>query len=66
MKYVVYALIILAIASIVFNAFKLNFSNLLAGESQIAVISIIAALCGVILLSILLISYKIKEKNELN
>ena len=64
MKYVVYAIMILGIASIVFNAFKLDFSNLLAGESQIAVISIIAALCVVILMSIMLVSYKIKEKES--
>jgi len=64
MKYVVYAIMILGIASIVFNAFKLDFSNLLAGESQIAVISIVAALCVVILMSIMLISYKIKEKQN--
>lgn len=64
MKYVTYGVIILAIASIVFNAFKLNFSHLFAGDSQVAVISIVAALCVVILMSILLISYKIKEKQE--
>ncbi len=64
MKYVAYAIIILAIASVVFNAFKLDFSNLLVGESQIAVISIIAALCVVVLMSILIMSYKIKEKQE--
>ena len=64
MKYVVYAIMILGIASIVFNAFRLDFSNLLAGESQIAVISIIAALCVVILMSIMLVSYKIKEKES--
>lgn len=64
MKYAAYGIILLAIASMVFNAFKLDFSNPLAGESQIAAISIIAALCVVVLLSILLISYKIKEHQE--
>ncbi len=64
MKYVVYGIMLLAIASIVFNAFKLNFSQLFVGESQIAVISIVAALCVVLLMSILLVSYKIKEQQD--
>ncbi len=64
MKYVSYAVIIVAIASIVYNAFMLDFSNILSGDSQIAVISIIAALCVVILMSILIMSYKIQEKQE--
>ncbi|SCY42511.1 hypothetical protein SAMN05192588_2813 [Nonlabens sp. Hel1_33_55] len=62
MKYVFYAIMILGIASIVFNVFKLDFTNLLVGESQIAVISIIAALCVVLLMGIMLISYRIKEQ----
>lgn len=64
MKYVVYAILVLAIASMVFNIFQLNFSNLFAGDSQIALISILASTCVILLLSILLISYKIKEKQE--
>ena len=64
MKYAVYGIIILAIASLIYNGLRLNFSNLFAGDSQIAVISMIAALCVVILMSILLISYKIKEHQE--
>ncbi|BAO54444.1 hypothetical protein NMS_0435 [Nonlabens marinus S1-08] len=55
---------VLAISSLVFNAFKLDFSNLFVGESQIAVISVVASLCVVVLLSILLLSYKIKERQE--
>jgi hypothetical protein len=64
MKYIAYGIIVLAIASIVFNILKLDFSNVFGGESQIAVISIVAALCVVILMCILLISYKIKETQE--
>ena len=65
MKYIAYGIIVLGIASIVFNAFRLDFSNLLGGESQIAVISIIAALCVIVLMSILIISYKIKDKQSI-
>jgi hypothetical protein len=64
MKYVAYGIIVLAIASIVFNILKLDFSNVFAGESQIAVISIVSALCVVVLMGILLVSYKIKETQE--
>ena len=64
MKYVAYGIIVLAIASIVFNILKLDFSNVFSGESQIAVISTVAALCVVVLMCILLISYKIKETQE--
>lgn len=62
MKYVYYIISVLAIASIVFNGLKLNFNNLLQGDSQIATISIIAALCVLILMSIMLVSLSIKDK----
>jgi hypothetical protein len=64
MKYISYGIIVLAIVSIVFNIFKLDFSNVFGGESQIALISIVSALCVVVLLGILLVSYKIKETQE--
>lgn len=64
MKIVIYILMFLALASIVFNATKLDFNNLLKGDSQIAVISILASLCVFILLAILQISFKIKEKED--
>ena len=54
----------LAFASIVFNATKLEFDNLFQDDSQIAVISILASLCVFILLAILQVSFKIKEKHE--
>ncbi|GAK75178.1 hypothetical protein JCM19314_3083 [Nonlabens ulvanivorans] len=54
----------LAAASIIFNATKLDFSNLFKGDSQIAVISILASLCVLILLAILQVSLKIKDKHE--
>ena len=66
MKYVFYFILILAIASIIFNATKLDINNLLQGESQIGAISIVAALCVAILMSIMLVSHKIKDKYENN
>ena len=64
MKYVFYLIIVLAVASILFNATKLNFDGLFQGDSQIGVISIIAALCVIILMSIMLVSNKIKDKYD--
>jgi hypothetical protein len=62
MKYAFYIIAVLAVASIVFNIFKLDFNHILRGDSQIAAISIIAALCVVILMSIMVVSKKINEK----
>lgn len=64
MKYVVYLFLVLAVASVVFNATRLNFSNLLAGNSQIALISIVAALCVIVLMVIMIMAYKIQEKED--
>ncbi|OUS09619.1 hypothetical protein A9Q93_13800 [Nonlabens dokdonensis] len=64
MKYVFYLIIVLAVASIVFNALKLDFDHLFQGDSQIAIISIIAAICVIVLMSIMLVSKKIAEKVE--
>jgi hypothetical protein len=66
MKYVFYLIGILAVASIVFNVFKLDFSHILQGDSQIAAISIIAALCVAALMGIMIISNKIAQKYEDN
>ncbi|AGC77043.1 hypothetical protein LX97_01784 [Nonlabens dokdonensis] len=64
MKYVFYLIIILAVASIVFNAFKIDIDHLFQGDSQIAIISIVAAICVIVLMSIMLVSKKIAEKVE--
>ena len=46
----------LAAGLIIFNATKLDFDNLFAGESGVASISIMAGLCAILLLGILLVS----------
>jgi hypothetical protein len=61
MKYTFYLIGILAVASIIFNATLLDFKNPLHGDSQIAAIGIIAALCVVALMGIMLISKSIDE-----
>ncbi|MFD1062830.1 hypothetical protein ACFQ1Q_06190 [Winogradskyella litorisediminis] len=55
---------IIAIALIAFNVTKLNFDNLLQGESAIAIITILAALCAIVLLQIFRISKKIEKLDK--
>jgi len=61
MKNFTTVLSIIALGLIIFNATKLNFDTLLEGESYTAVITIIAAMCAIILLQILRISKKIEK-----
>ncbi|NRD18880.1 hypothetical protein HNV08_02375 [Winogradskyella eckloniae] len=64
MKTFTLILSVIAVALIIFNATKLNFDALLTGESQAAIITIIAALCAIILLQILRISKKIEKLSK--
>lgn len=61
MKVFTLILSLIAVALIIFNATKLNFEALFKGESQIALITIIASLCVIVLLQILRISKKIEK-----
>jgi uncharacterized integral membrane protein len=61
MKIAITILSVIALALIVFNATKLDFNNLLEGESFTAVLTIVAALCAVLLLQILRLSKKIES-----
>lgn len=62
MKIFIYILILFAVALIGYNATILNFENILSEKSKIALISIIASVCAILLLWLLLISKKITEK----
>ena len=64
MKIAVYIFIAIAAALIVFNITKLDFENLLAGDSLVATISILASACVILLMIILLTSHKIRSKNK--
>ncbi|WP_299109001.1 hypothetical protein [uncultured Winogradskyella sp.] len=55
---------VIAVALIIFNATKLNFNALLKGESQTALITIVAALCAILLLQILRVSKKIEKLSK--
>ncbi|WP_299365292.1 hypothetical protein [Winogradskyella sp.] len=64
MKIFTLILTFIAVALIVFNATKLNFDALFEGESYTAILTIIAALCAIILLQILRISKKIETLSK--
>ena len=64
MKIFTWIISIIALALIVFNATKLNFEALLEGDSFTAIITIITALCAIILLQILRISKKIETLSK--
>ncbi|WP_339918020.1 hypothetical protein [Yeosuana marina] len=62
MKIVTIILSIIAIALIVFNVTKINMNAPFEGGSVIALITMLAALCALILLQILRISKRIEQK----
>ena len=64
MKIFTLILTIIAVALIIFNATKLNFEAFFEGESLTAMITILAALCAIILLQILRISKKIEKLHK--
>lgn len=62
MKTFTYVLIAIATLLCIYNATKLNFENLLEGDSLVALISIVASLCAVLILLIFMTSKKIQDK----
>ncbi len=62
MKYLDKILLFLTILIIVFNLTQLNIYNFLDDENRIALICFILSLCALILILILMISKKIRDK----
>jgi hypothetical protein len=62
MKIFTYILITIATLLSIYNATKLDFANLLQGDSLVALISIVASLCAVLILLIFMTSKKIEDK----
>ncbi|WP_223551325.1 hypothetical protein [Aestuariivivens sp. NBU2969] len=62
MKFVSTLFIVIALVLIVFNATKVNFNTPFEGDSIVALITILAALCAIVLMLILKISKRIEEK----
>jgi uncharacterized integral membrane protein len=64
MKNLRYIFILIAIVLIIINATKLDFEQPFIGDSAIAVISILAAICVILLMLILHISHRIAKKKK--
>lgn len=62
MKILTIIISVLALALIVFNFTKVNFEAPFEGESMIALITILAALCAIVMMLILRVSKRIEEK----
>ena len=63
-KTVTIVLLVLAVALIAYNTTIIDFENPLEGNSIIAIIGIVAALCAIVLLLIFITSKKIQKKIE--
>ena len=66
MKIFTILLSVIALGLIAFNATKLNFDALFEGESIIAIITIVASLCVIILMQILRTSKRIEQLSKRN
>ncbi|WP_290698759.1 hypothetical protein [Lacinutrix sp.] len=64
MKIFTLILNIIAVGLIIYNITMLNFEALFQDKSMIAVITIVASLCAIMLLQILRISKKIEQKSR--
>ena len=64
MKIVIHILSIIAFALIIYNATKVDVNSPFQGESITAIITIVAALCAILLLQILRISKQIEQKSK--
>ena len=64
MKIVIHVLSVIALGLILYNCTKVNIGSPFNGESVTALITILAALCAILLLQILRVSKKIEQKNK--
>ena len=62
MKYLAIIIILLASGLGVFNATKININMPFEGDSMIGLITVIAALCAIMLMLILMVSRQIEAK----
>jgi uncharacterized integral membrane protein len=62
MKILTIVISIIALALIIFNLTKVNFNAPFDGTSMVAVITIIASLCVILMMTILRISKRIEQK----
>ena len=62
MKYFTLFLILAATSLLIYNTTKVDFSNPFNGESMIALITIIALLCVIVLMLILRVTKRIEQR----
>ena len=65
MKILTIILSIIAVALIIYNSTKVDLDTPFEGDSITAIITIVAAICALLLLQILRVSKKIEQKNKL-
>jgi hypothetical protein len=64
MKIFTYLVVVIALALIVYNIFRIDFDNPFQGDSTVAIIGIAASICAVLLLLLLHFSKIITEKTK--
>jgi hypothetical protein len=64
MKIFSYVVIVLAAVLVVYNIMKVDVSNLLGGESAVALIGVVSGLCAIVLMVIYLLSKKVVDKTK--
>jgi len=64
MKIFIHILTLIAAGLIIYNATIIDFNAPFEGDSLVALITVFAALCAILLLQILRISRKIEEKSK--
>lgn len=57
---------LVALALIIFNATKINLNAPFEGDSMVALITIVAGLCAILVIQILMVSRRIEEKSKRN
>ena len=61
MKYLIYFLIVSAVGLLIYNLTMIDYSDLMAKDSKVAVACVLASLCVIVLMLILLISKEIAK-----
>lgn len=64
MKIIIHILSLLALGLMIYNLTKVDFNAPFQGESITGIITIVAALCAILLLQILRVSKQIEQKNR--
>ncbi|HIB36013.1 MULTISPECIES: hypothetical protein [Mesonia] len=64
MKYFIYFLMLCALGLLIYNVTIIDFNDLMAKDSKVAVACVLSSLCVIVLMLILLISREIKKKAE--